>query len=116
MAGFNKFEKIANGTRYQKRYDYAQLNNKEDIKNLKNMEKYEFLDKQLYGINGWYASFKRVNGAVDWASLDDNTLNAFDVTYKAHQKLWEKVSELTEEYMANLRNIARNRWCRGGSF
>lgn len=43
-------------------------------------------------LDRFYRTAPRINGAVDWDSLDEKTLDCFDHIYKAHEKALAKLS------------------------
>jgi len=115
--GFNKFEKIANSKKAKRLYNYSKLVNKIDIKNLRNIEKYDFLSQQLYGVNGWYNNLKKdKNGMIDWKNIEDTILDGFNIVYKSFEKISQKVSALDDVYISKLKFLAKNDYGYGGSF
>tara|TARA_R110000796_G_C14553458_1_gene434120 strand:- start:1104 stop:1451 length:348 start_codon:yes stop_codon:yes gene_type:complete len=114
--GFSKHEKIENSKKAKREYDYSKLDNKEDVKNLKYIAKYDFLNKQLYGQNGWYNNLKKVNGMIDWDNIEESVIEAFDVVYKDFEKICKKVNDMDDVYISMIKTKAKNSYGYGGSF
>ena len=91
--------------------------NPKETKDLKNIEKYDDLDRQLNGYNGYYKNLpKKSNGVIDWENLDDDTLDSFDYVYKGFEKVSKIVNNFSDNYIDSLKNKASNNYGYGGSF
>jgi len=91
----NKFDKIA--ARLNKPC-YKHLTGNEK-KLYKLIEKKNQLEKDLYGINGFYAKCPREsNGIVAWTKLTDAEMDFFEQIQKSYDKTIEKINNAESKF------------------
>jgi len=114
---YNKHEKIANSKKAKREYNYSKLSTDKERSDLKKIALYDFLSKQLYGIDGWYNNLEKdVNGIINWDKIESATLDAFDYTYKRFEKVSKIINNFDDSYMSDLKARANNSYGYGGSF
>lgn len=80
-------------------------------------ESYDLADRELYGYSGFYAKAPRKsNGAVDWESLDERTLDWVERAHKKIDKYNSLCSEHEDEVIAALTLFSQTQFTYSQSF